>query len=74
METKPIDFILSTLSITLLICLAFLTAWALSIDNPYHVLLDVAVFLLGYGLYTAGLQKRWFSRTENDLDWDTTLP
>ncbi len=55
MKTSPIDFVLSTLSITLLLVLAFLTAWALSMDNAYHVLIDLAVFLLAYGLYTAAL-------------------
>lgn len=53
MKTSPIDFVLSTLCITTLLFLALATAWALSIDNAYHILLDFAVFLLAYGSYTA---------------------
>jgi acetyltransferase-like isoleucine patch superfamily enzyme len=55
MKTSGIDYLLSTLCITLLLVAAYLTAWALSIASPYHVVLDVAVFLLAYGLYTAAL-------------------
>lgn len=55
METKPIDFLVATLCISTLLGFALATTWILSISNPYHVVLDVAVFLLAYGLYTAGL-------------------
>jgi len=55
MKTTPLDFLLSTLSITLLLAMAILTTWGLSMDNAYHVLLDLAVFLFSYGLYTCAL-------------------
>ena len=55
MKTTATHYLLFTLGLTLLICLAVITTWVLSIDNPYHVVLDVAVFLLAYGFYTAAL-------------------
>ncbi len=55
MKTTAVDFLLSTLFISLLLALALLTTWGLSLDNGYHVLIDLAVFLLSYGLYTCTL-------------------
>ncbi len=61
MKTGPLDFLLSTLCIAILLCASVATVWLLSLDHPYHVVLDVAVFLLAYGLYSglllAVLQK-----------------
>lgn len=53
METKPLDFLIATLCIGALLGLAWVSTWFLSISHPYHVVLDVVVFLLAYGLYTA---------------------
>jgi acetyltransferase-like isoleucine patch superfamily enzyme len=58
MKTGPLDYVLSGLCITVLLCLATGTAWALSAngpwqDSPYRVVLGTAAFLLSYGLFTA---------------------
>ena len=52
MKTTPVDFLLSSVCITLLVLLTLLTAWILSIDTDYRVILNLMVFLLAYGLYT----------------------
>lgn len=53
MKTTFADFAACALCITLLLVASLLTARGLSIANPYHVILDVAVFLLAYGAYSA---------------------
>jgi carbonic anhydrase/acetyltransferase-like protein (isoleucine patch superfamily) len=55
METKAIDYILSTLCISLLLLLSILTIWALSVGNSYYVLIELFLFLFFYGTYTAAL-------------------
>lgn len=39
----------------MLVSLALLTAWILSVDTPYRVVIDLMVLLLVYGLYTVCL-------------------
>ncbi|MDP1720347.1 MAG: DapH/DapD/GlmU-related protein [Candidatus Nanopelagicaceae bacterium] len=53
MKTSAADFLLSSVCITLLFLLAIVTAGVLSIDSPYRALLELGVFLLAYGCYTA---------------------
>ena len=57
MKTGLVDFILSATCLIILICFALVTTRVLSINSSYHLLLDVAVFLFSYGLYTALLLK-----------------
>lgn len=51
MKTSPFDFFLIGVCLFVLVVLAMLTVWALSFDNLYRILLDLAIFLLAYGLY-----------------------
>jgi len=53
MKTSYMDYLLSFFNMGVLLAAAFMSSWALSIDNEWHVLLDVLVFLLAYGVYTA---------------------
>lgn len=53
MKTSPIDFLLSAVCIAILLFGAGVCAWALSLDSVYHVVVDVLVFLLFYGLLSA---------------------
>jgi len=58
MKTQPIDFILSSFFITLLICLSLIpinVAGALIKEalNDYHVIFNPLLFLLLYGLWSA---------------------
>ncbi|GAA4444814.1 acyltransferase [Phytohabitans houttuyneae] len=58
MKTGPLDYVLSGACVTVLLCLATGTAWAVSTNgpwqhSPYRVLLGTAAFLLAYGLFTA---------------------
>lgn len=62
MKTGPLDYALSGVFITALLCLATITAWAVSThgpwqDSPYRVLLGATAFLLSYGLLTALLLR-----------------
>jgi acetyltransferase-like isoleucine patch superfamily enzyme len=58
MKTDPLDYVLCSICITVTLALAVGTTWLLSAvspwqASPYQVVLDVAVFLLAYGIHTA---------------------
>jgi acetyltransferase-like isoleucine patch superfamily enzyme len=57
-KTGPLDYVLCSLCITLVLVLSTGTSWLVSPvsplhSSPYRIVLDIAVFLLSYGLYTA---------------------
>jgi acetyltransferase-like isoleucine patch superfamily enzyme len=53
MKTSVIDYILCTFCIILVLSLSVFTTSILSVDSPYHIVIDLLVLLLAYGLYTA---------------------
>jgi hypothetical protein len=58
MKTSALDYLLCSVCITVLLALSAGTAWGLRLvsplrSSPYQILLDVAVFLLAYGGFTA---------------------
>lgn len=52
MKTSALDFLLIAACITLLVALSTLTAFMLSQDTPYGMLLGVLAFLLSYGMFS----------------------
>ena len=57
MQTKILDFIISSSCVLLLICCSAYTSYALTTESVYGIVIYVLVFLLSYGLYTTLLLK-----------------
>lgn len=55
MKTSPLDFLLIGSCITLILVLSGLTVSLLPVSGTYQAILDLAAFLLAYGLYTMAL-------------------
>jgi len=52
MKTSFLDFALISSCVLVLVGLSALTVWALPTGGTYRAVIDLAVFLLAYGLYT----------------------
>jgi len=52
MKTSILDFVVVSTCVLLLAGLSGLTVWLMHFAGPYRVLMDLAVFLLAYGLFT----------------------
>ncbi|WP_207061013.1 DapH/DapD/GlmU-related protein [Motiliproteus sp. SC1-56] len=57
MKTSYLDFVLSTVCISVLVALALLITALVSPAHAYYVIVDVAVFLLAYGLLSGLLLR-----------------
>jgi acetyltransferase-like isoleucine patch superfamily enzyme len=55
MQTSFLDFLLVGLAIAVVTILAWLLTWLLSFESLYRPLIDLAVFLVAYGLCSMGL-------------------
>jgi len=55
LETKTIDFVLCTLCLSLLLSAAGATVWFFPLEGTYIIVVNVFLFLLSYGVYSAVL-------------------
>jgi serine acetyltransferase len=79
MKTSPLDYLLSSIALSLYVLLALLVAWptAVMVTIPwlgdYHVIADLALFLLAFGVAAivgCRLIVRWGLVAEGDFSMD----